>query len=76
MTINIIITLGVPIIVIAYIVWDLISHNYTVKIPEMSCDKGIENIIHESGRNHGDRLTQEKILDNTKYLLKQYNDVL
>jgi hypothetical protein len=75
MNINIIITLGVPIIVIAYIVWDLFSHKYTLKIPEMSCDKGIEN-IHKHWRNYGDRLTQEQILDNTKYLLERYNDVL
>jgi hypothetical protein len=66
----------VPCIVIAYIVWDLVSHKYTVKIPEMSYDEEIENTIHEFGRNHGDRLTQKEILDNTKYILEQYNDIL
>jgi hypothetical protein len=75
-TVSIIITLVVPIIVIAYIVWDLISHKYTVKFAEMSYDKKIDEINHESMSNTGYRLSQNEICENTKYIVDNYKDII
>jgi hypothetical protein len=74
-TVSIIVSILIPLIVVVYIIVDLFSKR-TVKPPVMLYDKEIENAIHETGRNHGDRLTQQEILDNTKYILEQYNDIL
>jgi hypothetical protein len=75
-TFNFIVTLAVPVIVVAYIVWDLLSSKYTVKFVEMPYDKIIDKINFESMGNTGNRLSQSEICENTQYIMNNYKDIL
>jgi hypothetical protein len=74
-TFNIIVTLAVPVIVVVYITWDLLSSKYTVKFVEMLYDKTIDKINFESMDNTGDRLSQSKVCENTQYIVDNYKDI-
>jgi len=72
--INIIVT-ALPIIVIAYIVWDLVSHKYTAKPAEMSYDKEIDKINWEKMRNSGIRLPEDEISARTEKDVVTYKEL-
>jgi len=73
--ISIIVSLVIPVIVIFYIVWDL-KTMHIVKNPQMTNDPSYKQMNHESGLNTGERLSQEEILENTVYLVKNYTYIL
>jgi hypothetical protein len=72
----IIIVTAMPVIATAYIAWDLISHKHTKKFAEMSYDKIIDEINHESMPNTGYRLSQNEILENTRYIVDNCKDFI
>ena len=73
--ISIIVSIVIPLIVVGYIVMDLWSKT-PAKIPQMSYDKEIDDINHDSLPNDGDRLSQFDILENSKYMVNNYANVL
>jgi len=75
-TLNIIITSIVPIIVIAYIVWELHTAKNAVKPIKMSYDKNIDNTNFDGNGNEGDRLPQSKRLENVQHIIDNYKDIL
>jgi hypothetical protein len=67
-TVSIIVSILIPLIVISYIIVDLFSKR-TAKVSKASYDSEIDEKIHATGENNGDRLSQDEILDNTSYLV-------
>jgi hypothetical protein len=75
-TLNIIITLIVPIIVIVYIIWELRTTKYAVEPIKMSYDKNIDNINLDGNINEGDRLSQSERLQNVQHIINTYKNIL
>jgi len=64
---NIIVTVTIPFLVVAYISWDLYSHKFTVKkSPEMSQDKNIDRINMIGQKNRGVRTPEGEISASTQ----------
>jgi hypothetical protein len=74
--ISIIVSILIPLAVVAYIFVDLKSSKYATFVPRMSYDKKIDELNHASGENCGERLSQSEILANTEYMLDNYADIL
>ena len=75
-TLNIIITLIVPIIVIAYIIWELRTTKYAVEPIKTSYDKNIDNIDSDTNINEGDRLSKSQRLQNVQHIIDKYKCIL
>ena len=74
-TFNLIVTITVPVIFIAYIVWDLVSHKYTAKTTEMSYAPEIHKINWENMRNTGERLPEDEISSRTQNDVVTYKEL-
>jgi hypothetical protein len=66
-TLSIIVSILIPLIVVSYIVVDLFSKR--TANPQPSYDSKIDEKIHATGENNGERLSQKEILDNTSYVV-------
>jgi len=75
-TILIILAIAVPTIVVAYIVWDLMTAHYTVKDVEIPYDKKIDKIDFDRKPNEGDRLSETEITERTQYVVAILKDIL
>jgi hypothetical protein len=71
-TISIGVSILMPLVVVGYVAWDLIS-NKTVKSSVMAYGD-IDQKIHDRDSNNGRQYDQKELLDNTDYLLDSYGD--
>jgi hypothetical protein len=74
-TISIIVSIATPLVVIAYIIWDL-SSKHVAKVPKMSYDPKIDDKSYDCGENDGDILPQDEVLKNTAYIVDNYAEIL
>ena len=72
-TISIIISIMMPLIVVGYIIIDLYSSKKN-KSSVILNNKEIDEVLHDTNDNHGERKSKKTIIDNTDYILNTYSD--